>query len=212
MPTNITRIRRQAVPRLTRYQLADLLDRELPAPSDEDTFWRYCQRNAGREDGAWEPWSARCLWVENEAELLQEWMATDAGAGCRPDAWWRYRAPRAPLGTHQGVWYDGPLPEPRRRLGGTGTPRSDVLADVPMFCLGVPARWLTVDDFRTWPQLAARGAEAYDPADPPLFESQASYLERHGLLLPGEHRLLRKDDFEPERLDQIIELSAKAGN
>jgi hypothetical protein len=37
-----------------------------------------------------------------------------------------------------------------------------------------------------------------DPDDPPLYESQAAYLERHGLFLPGERRRLRKADFEPE--------------
>ena len=37
-----------------------------------------------------------------------------------------------------------------------------------------------------------------DEEDPPLFEAQASYLERLGLLLPGERRRLAKSDFEPE--------------
>jgi hypothetical protein len=36
-----------------------------------------------------------------------------------------------------------------------------------------------------------------DPNDPPILESEASYLERHGLLLPGERQRLRKTDFEP---------------
>jgi hypothetical protein len=39
---------------------------------------------------------------------------------------------------------------------------------------------------------------AIDPGDPPVFESQASYLERHGLFLPGERKRLKKEDFEPE--------------
>jgi hypothetical protein len=39
---------------------------------------------------------------------------------------------------------------------------------------------------------------AIDPNDPPVYESQARYLERHGLLLPGERQRLRKADFEPE--------------
>jgi hypothetical protein len=29
-------------------------------------------------------------------------------------------------------------------------------------------------------------------------ESEATYLERHGLLLPGERRRLTAEDFEPE--------------
>ena len=32
----------------------------------------------------------------------------------------------------------------------------------------------------------------FDPNDPPQFESEAAYLERHGLLLPGERRRLRR--------------------
>jgi hypothetical protein len=36
-----------------------------------------------------------------------------------------------------------------------------------------------------------------DPNDPPILESEVSYLERHGLLLPGERQRLRKADFEP---------------
>jgi hypothetical protein len=35
---------------------------------------------------------------------------------------------------------------------------------------------------------------AIDPDDPPTFESQASYLKRHRLLLAGEER---RADFEP---------------
>jgi hypothetical protein len=39
---------------------------------------------------------------------------------------------------------------------------------------------------------------AIDPNDPPTFESQAAYLKRHGLLLAGEERRLKKADWEPE--------------
>jgi hypothetical protein len=41
---------------------------------------------------------------------------------------------------------------------------------------------------------------AIDPDDPPAYESQAAYLERHDLFLPGERRRLRKADCEPERV------------
>lgn len=37
-----------------------------------------------------------------------------------------------------------------------------------------------------------------DPSGLPLFESQAAYLRRLGLLLPGEARRLKPADYEPE--------------
>ena len=43
-------------------------------------------------------------------------------------------------------------------------------------------------------------AVSYDPADPPLYESQASYLLRHDLLLPGERRRLTEGDLDPEAI------------
>ena len=43
-------------------------------------------------------------------------------------------------------------------------------------------------------------AERFDPNDPPQFESEAAYLDRHGILLPSERRRLSREDFEPEVL------------
>ena len=34
-------------------------------------------------------------------------------------------------------------------------------------------------------------------SDPPTYESEASYLRRLGLLLPGELRRISRDDFNP---------------
>ena len=39
---------------------------------------------------------------------------------------------------------------------------------------------------------------AIDPDDPPRYESEASYLQRLDLLLPGELERLTEADFEPE--------------
>jgi hypothetical protein len=44
---------------------------------------------------------------------------------------------------------------------------------VPRFELGVPDSWA-----------------GWDPADPPTFETEAEYLEHHGLLAPEERRAL----------------------
>jgi hypothetical protein len=38
---------------------------------------------------------------------------------------------------------DGLLPEPRLRVGGVGTPASDVFAYVPMFSYGLPTIWIS---------------------------------------------------------------------
>lgn len=99
------------------------------------------------------------LWVTHGAEIVAEWAET--APGTRPAAWWKYDAP-----------------ENRQRLGGKGTPASDVSANAPYFVLGVPADW----------------AEDFDPTDPPMFESQAAFLKRHGLMLAGEFAWL---NFQP---------------
>jgi hypothetical protein len=56
--------------------------------------------------------------------------------------------------------------------------------------------WLTAE-LKAHLKLAA---PAYDPANPPLYESQASYLLRHDLLLPGERRRLTEGDLDPEAI------------
>jgi hypothetical protein len=66
----------------------------------------------------------RRLWRAHRAEMLPLW--TQDHPGTRPWAWWRIDAP-----------------EPRRRLGGGGTPCHEVLADEPEYDFGVPARWVS---------------------------------------------------------------------
>jgi hypothetical protein len=100
--------------------------------------------------------------------------------GTRPALWWRFDAPRQPVGTFPGCYYDGELTEPRKRTGGTGTPTHEVWCTVPVFSYGISDVWLGIDE-----------------NDPPTFESQAAYLKRHGLLLAGEER---RADFESETL------------
>ena len=41
---------------------------------------------------------------------------------------------------------------------------------------------------------------APSPSDSPIFESQAAYLKRHGLFLPGEERRVAKAAFIPEKI------------
>jgi hypothetical protein len=133
------------------------------------------------------------LWVAHADRIVAEHV--NSYPGTRSHRWWQYDAP-----------------EPRRRLGGIGTPASDVLAYLPIFRYGLPWIWiehwqvmyysgLAVDIHgapigERYPTDSFKGV-AIDPNDPPRFESQAAYLKRHGLFLAGEQR---RSDFEPETI------------
>jgi len=149
------------------------------------------------------------LWNEHSDRIVAEHVADYPGT--RPIRWWQHEAPRIPLGTFPGCYYDGKLPEPRQRLGGIGTPASDVLA----YSYGLPAIWTTPWQVKyytgtavdihgnpigsLYPTDVFKGV-AIDPNDPPIFVSQAAYLRRHGLFLTGEERRLKKADFEDEAI------------
>ena len=165
-------------PQLTAVQRAFLLDEPLPELlSDEDQWWLIVEAGADREDSPWR--SARELWVQYRAELLASFVAEQPGH--RPSCWWTFEAPRQPPGRFAGWYYDGKLPEPRLQLGGSGRTSWDAgYATGPCYLRGVPRVMVDIDD-----------------DDPPLFEAEATYLRRHGLLLPGEARRLKPTDFEP---------------
>ena len=119
----------------------------------------------------------RSGWDQMRDEILADWAKKRPGT--RPRAWWRFDAK-----------------EMRQRLGGTGQAAFEVLAHVEAYHLGIPTSWVE-----------PRHADLYgpdfagvpiDPEDPPLYESQGTYLKRLGLLLPGERKRLSPDDFEPE--------------
>jgi hypothetical protein len=115
--------------------------------------------------------------------------------GTRPVHWWKFSAP-----------------EMRQRIGGTGSLLEEHLAHVPAYHLGIPYQWACEALIRMgWPTVHINGhpegwaalpglanAIAFDHDDPPRFESQATYLQRLGLLLPGERKRLKPSDFEPE--------------
>jgi hypothetical protein len=134
--------------------------------------------------------SIRDLWRIYQSDVLDAWRAEVPGQ--RPPLWWTHSAP-------------GPL---RRRVGGTGTLLADCLAayapSPPRY--GVPTGWLTADlaayyrqedpAFR-WPAVGL--------ADPPRFESEATYLDRNGLLKADERRRLPADAFDPEPITDLFE-------
>ena len=120
----------------------------------------------------------RCadLWPEWGSEILPDWIRKHPGT--RPWGWWRFEAP-----------------EPcRHRLGGIGTSAHEVLAHLPTFDFGIPCDWVQpwdvayfngrARDIHGQPigtnyQEGNFTGVAINPDDPPRFESQAAYLDRH---------------------------------
>jgi hypothetical protein len=189
------------------------VDKRKQAVTDQHESWLsgndaasgFIQYAANDELGA--------LWHTHSERIVAEHVALYPGT--RPERWWQYSAPRMAVGTFSGLYYDGKLPEPRKRIGGTGTPASDVLACVPTFSYGLPSIWISRQqvkyytgiavDVRGNPiggKLAVFDGVAIDPDDPPTFESQAAYLKRHGLFLAGEERRLKKADWEAEAIQR----------
>ena len=83
-------------------------------------------------------------------------------------------------GSRPNRWWEHDAPEPRQRLGGHGRLLCEVMAYKPTSAFGIPTGWHEID-----------------ADDPPIFESEAAYLKRLGLFLPGEARRLKPADFEP---------------
>ena len=131
----------------------------------------------------------RRLWSFYEEEIVAEHIAETPGT--RPYRWWQFSAP-----------------ESRRRLRGVGTPCHERLAHVLCLHYGVPADWIMRSDVEAYVRIGTPlGVPALDPADPPMYESEAAYLDRLALLLPGERKRLRESDFEPESLLAVIEFA-----
>jgi hypothetical protein len=190
-------------------------DKKRQAVTDENEAWLHSDDNgAGFFKYAPEEELA-ALWNEHSERIVAEYVADYPGT--RPARWWEYSAPRLSLGTFPDCYYDGKLPEPRHRLGGIGTPASEVLACKPTFSFGLPAVWIslwlvkyysgTAVDIHgnpigsRFPNNDFKGV-AIGSDDLPLFEAQAAYLKRLGLFLPGEARRLSKADYEPEAVPE----------
>ena len=199
MPTNRRfRVRRRADP-ISPGLIALMSDEPAPVGDEGAKFFTT-------------PAELSRLWIEHGPTIIVEWIANYPGT--RPSCWWRYDAPRwVPDADHAGRWYVADLPEPRRRLGGIGTPCHEVLAHVPSWPLGIPDQWVEAWDADYYNGRAVdihgvpigikfrdrgfAGVPIY-PLDPPRFESQAAYLVRHNLLLRGENARLKQIDFADE--------------
>jgi hypothetical protein len=161
-----------------------------PLPPDADTFGAFLLSYPDRFNPCAE-------WQALGADVVREYAAKHPGR--RPTRWWIYDAP--PAGERGCI-------EMRKRLGGIGTPACEHLAFQPFQQeLGIPSAWISVDDLRLFELSCA----PVDLDDPPIFESQANYLQRHGLLLPGEAERLSEADFEPETLLDILNFGGEPG-
>jgi hypothetical protein len=187
MPTNRRKVPPRRINPLSAMEWRVLMDvEEPPAEEGGESFERLLRRlDYDDEPSRWGP-GPRELWAAHRDMVLPLWVREHPGT--RPRLWWLCDAP-----------------ELRRRLGGTGMPIYEVFGYTPCFDHGVPDHWLQqsdVDCYRNHmkPPIYIT-APAYDPDDPPVFESEAAYLDRHGLLLPGERRRLRDENFEPVRVE-----------
>lgn len=132
-----------------------------------------------------DPVNLKSLWESTRDEILSTWIKSYPGS--RPWIWWKLESP-----------------EPRRRIGGVGTEAASVLAYKPAYDFGIANLWVDgwlIDYYRN------RGtpieAQAIDPVNPPIFESQAVYLRRLNILTPAEKSVLSKKRkvWEPETIE-----------
>lgn len=193
MPTKRTRI--------SRHRELEYSDIALWYASDQ--LWGDPGEPEGLEHWKWRHAKNLELWNAIKDELLPEWI--ESKPGTRPSWWWAFDAPPMSVDdVERGGWISCEsaidLKEPRQRLGGTGNADFEALNVVPFWHCGIPTRFLDAEEVRVFrahinPKFFG---VPLDPNDPPRYEAQASYLKRHGLLLPGEERRLRPADFEAE--------------
>jgi hypothetical protein len=150
------------------------------------------------------------IWHTHSAEVLNEWLVDSPGS--RPYGWWQFSAPR---------WCRADVPpccqylsdaqlreyaEPRLRLGGVGDPDYEHLHSAPEFRCGVPCRFIDAWEVEFYTRDGSSFAgHAIDPSNPPTFESEASYLDRHNLLTDHERRVLPESAYDAERILANIE-------
>jgi hypothetical protein len=168
---------------LTQQTLFRLSDGLYAAPSHHNPWEKF--RNDDDE-----------LWPELREGILQDWIRERPCT--RPLRWWESDAPKMDVAElERRGWLDSffaaAMPELRLRLGGIGDPEFEHLAVVPEIEYGLPVYFL--DNWSVLYYNHAPGSftgKAIDPLDPPRYESQAAFLERHGLLTAQEQKYLEK--------------------
>jgi hypothetical protein len=173
-----------------KERFEEISDTELAFLSDKPGTIEGFERFALESDA-----KSKALWDANKVGILAEWIREHPGS--RPELWWLHDAP-----------------EPaRRRIGGIGDPCHECLNYAEAYTLGLPDHWVSQWDVDYYNGRAIDiHGEPIDPANPPRYESQASFLRRHGLLTPEETRRLRSADFEPEAVLVPVEDEEPTGS
>ena len=207
MPSNRTRRTRNQKGVLTPAEVAYLTDDQTA----EEGFTLWCYR-VGLPGCGWDRKPDE-LWEAHRDEFLPAFIAKNPGR--RPLAWWQWDCPRW-QDPYEEVFFHGTLCEPRKRIGGIGTPRYEVLSYVPHFFKGIPTGWVSKsqEDYYNGRQVDIHGhkigtnnegdflGKAIDPEDPPFYESETSYLLRNNLLSPQEKKYVAQHPelLEPEKI------------
>ena len=134
----------------------------------------------------WQGKTLREVWSEFGSAVEAKYASTRPGS--RPALWWLLSSP-----------------EPRKRLGGRAKCAED---DEPTLEYGAPKFWVGEDDSVFWlrPHETGDGPPViHSDGFLPVFESQAQFLRRHGLLFPGELRRIPRTAFEPVPLGGVAE-------
>jgi hypothetical protein len=153
-------------------------------------------------------------WEDLRDEVMERWIRERPGQ--RPMGWWLFDAPREAMPEGIPEWVAKRMTGARQRLGGKGTPCHEVLNVAPSFRFGVPDYWVSSFEEEYYSGRAKDihgnriGMEyqeghfkgvAIDVDDPPIFESEPSFLKRHGLFFPGEEERIPPEAWEPERVE-----------
>jgi hypothetical protein len=178
-------LRRVQVPKINRALAAFLADE--PYRPDDDPDWDPFDRDDLR---------ARKAVQKYGRAALAEFIARKPGR--RPQWWWRRLIGDPDLDAPEQM---------RRRLGGVGaawhsSETGERYAN-EQDAYGMPLVWVTREKLawsgNGWWNTNLPGP-VLDPEDPPMFESQAAFLDRHGLLSAAERAKLGPEDFEPKSI------------
>ena len=112
----------------------------------------------------------KAAWDKVGERITADWI--NKHPGTRPYGWFEFSAPRMPIGTWPGTYWDGKLADPRKRLNGTGTPDFEGLAFKPSFRFGIPDNWVTPVYVKWYPD---KDILVIDPDDPPVCSDEPAF-------------------------------------